>query len=162
MWGIAELDWLYYYMRMTNTKENEICICGDTNGVSPQVCPAHRYSFKDAPLIDRPVSLCTCATHPVSVCIEHKPKKEKKETILDEASRITSTDRRAEYGSPTKNFNDIATMWSVVTGFEIRPDQVVMMMICLKICRQNAGYKRDSLVDIAGYARTGEMLHDGE
>ena len=111
-------------MGMTNEPTFIDCICGDTNGVSPQVCP--------------------------------------KETILDEASRITSTDRRAEYGSPTKNFNDIARMWSVVTGFEIRPDQVVMMMICLKICRQNAGYKRDSLVDIAGYARTGEMLHDGE
>lgn len=85
-----------------------------------------------------------------------------KENILQEADRITSGDRRKEYGSPKENFGRIAKMWSVVLGVEVSPLQVSLCMILLKVCRELNGHKRDSLVDIAGYARTAEMLMDGE
>lgn len=82
------------------------------------------------------------------------------ENILEEANRITSGDRRKEYGSVKESFERISKLWSVILGIEVTPMQVCLCMIQLKIARQMNGYKRDSLVDIAGYARTGEMLHE--
>lgn len=82
--------------------------------------------------------------------------------ILQEAHVLTSGPRRAEYGGVGESFGKIAKLWSVVIGKDVTPMQVVLCMICLKIARQMNGHKRDSLVDIAGYARTGEMLEDGE
>jgi hypothetical protein len=84
----------------------------------------------------------------------------KKENILQEADRITSGDRRREYGSAKQSFGTIARLWSVVLGFPVTPMQVCLCLIQLKVARQLNGHKRDSLVDIAGYARTGEMLAD--
>jgi len=86
----------------------------------------------------------------------------KKENILHEADRLTSSDRRKEYGGATESFSRIAALWSVVLDTKVTPQQVVLCMIQLKVARQMNGYKRDSLVDIAGYARTGEMVQDGE
>ena len=80
------------------------------------------------------------------------------ENILQEADRITSGDRRKEYGSARESFNRIAKLWSIVLGQEVSAMQVILCMIQLKVARQMNGYKRDSLVDIAGYARTGEMV----
>lgn len=86
----------------------------------------------------------------------------KKETILDEAARITSQDRRKEYGPVATSFTRIALMWEAILGVSVSPRQVALCMIALKISRDCAGAKRDNLVDIAGYARTAEMLEDGE
>lgn len=83
-----------------------------------------------------------------------------KENILEEANRITSVDRRKEYGDVKQSFATIARLWSTVLGFPVTPMQVSLCMIQLKIARQMNGHKRDSLVDIAGYARTAEMIAD--
>ncbi|MDE2100173.1 MAG: hypothetical protein KGL39_23155 [Patescibacteria group bacterium] len=78
--------------------------------------------------------------------------------ILQEADAITSGARRGEYGGAAESFGKIARLWSVVLGVEVTPMQAVLCMIQLKVARQTNGHKRDSLVDIAGYARIGEML----
>ena len=80
--------------------------------------------------------------------------------ILKEADDITGGCRQEAYGSPEDNFREIAGYWSNYLKKKIEPADVARMMILLKIARQTHNPKRDNLVDIAGYARTEEMLGD--
>lgn len=86
--------------------------------------------------------------------------------ILQAADYLTATDRRKEYGHPKENFKDTAAMWNVVLreklNVTITPDEVVLMMICLKVCRGKQGYKRGTVSDIAGYARCWELIREEE
>jgi hypothetical protein len=88
-----------------------------------------------------------------------------KETILEEAARLVNGPRRAEYGHPKDNFEDVAKMWQILlrdklVGPGITPDDVILMMLCLKICRGKTGYKRDTATDIAGYAQCWELVNE--
>lgn len=85
-----------------------------------------------------------------------------KETILDEASRITRGDRQASYGTPLSNHGLTAELWSAYLVAEITPRDVCILNILQKISREARGPKRDNLVDIAGYARNAEMIEDEE
>ena len=84
------------------------------------------------------------------------------ENILQEADRLTATDRRNEYGHPKDNFEDVARMWKAILGCDVNPLQVISCMIALKVCRAKQGYKRDTYVDIAGYARCAELIREDE
>lgn len=75
-----------------------------------------------------------------------------KESILQEAERIVNGDRNDDYGDMKKSFENIAKGWSVIANSEITAHQVGLMMVWLKVCRENNKPKRDNLVDIAGYA----------
>lgn len=77
---------------------------------------------------------------------------DKKESILQEAERIVNGDRNQDYGDMNESFSNIAKGWSVIAGTEITPHQVGLMMIWLKVCRENNKHKRDNLVDVIGYA----------
>ena len=47
----------------------------------------------------------------------------------------------------------IATLWSVTLGIEIKPEQVPLCLMQLKIARRcNKPEHDDSIIDIAGYA----------
>jgi hypothetical protein len=85
---------------------------------------------------------------------------DKKENILQEADRLTSDDRRKEYGSPREFYKKTAAMWSVILDTPVAPEQVGLCMIAFKMVREMHAHKRDSLVDIAGYARTLEINYD--
>jgi nucleoside 2-deoxyribosyltransferase len=86
------------------------------------------------------------------------------ETILDEAKRLTGTDRNSDYGHPSDDFQRTARMWSGVLasklrgGEQIAASDVPLCMIAVKLARQAHRHKRDNLVDIAGYARTAAMV----
>lgn len=88
--------------------------------------------------------------------------------ILDIASNITNGDRKKDYGDPYYNHSNIAKMWSVFLGVEIKPRDVCVMMILLKACREINAPKDDTLVDMAGYSKVAkyislkEGLLDGE
>lgn len=77
------------------------------------------------------------------------------EDILEEALRITSGDRQAQYGPPDQDFKRTAAMWTALKGVEFTAQDVAMFMVCLKLSRQTHQRKRDNWVDIAGYARCG-------
>lgn len=85
------------------------------------------------------------------------------ETVLQEAQRLTSRDRVEEYGEALPDAERFAAMASAITGLEIKPEHFPLLMMAVKLSRTSQapdGYHRDSLVDIAGYARVAERLHD--
>lgn len=83
-----------------------------------------------------------------------------KMTVLEEAAAVTSGPRREKYGHPRENFTKIATIWSVILGIPVTPEQVAPCMIGTKIARETNVPDRDNIVDIAGYARNIEMLNE--
>lgn len=84
--------------------------------------------------------------------------------FLDEAEKLINGDREKDYGDPFKNFKDIATGWSLITGAEITPSQVTLMMAWLKMARLfKTPDHLDSWVDLIGYAALGgELSQKGE
>lgn len=78
--------------------------------------------------------------------------------ILEEANQITAGARAADYGSVKDDFGRTAALWSILIGAPVTPMQVALCMVALKLSRQCHKPKRDNLIDIAGYARTAEML----
>lgn len=86
------------------------------------------------------------------------------ETILQEAERIVDGPRREAYGHPRENFARTACIWTEVLrpklreGESISPEDVALLMIALKLARASNAITRDTLVDMAGYARTLELL----
>lgn len=89
--------------------------------------------------------------------------------ILDEAFDKVYGPRGADYGPPEKDFAKTAAMWTAMLTRKLRPEETVtptdvgLMMICVKLSRLENQLKRDSLVDIAGYAETvGMILGEGD
>lgn len=82
------------------------------------------------------------------------------QNILEEANEIVE-ERMSQYGPPTANHNVTSRLWSAYLGIPITPEMVCYMMILAKISRTVHGdVKRDTLVDIAGYARNIEIVQD--
>ena len=92
------------------------------------------------------------------------------ETILEEAARLTSQERHLDYGHPKDDFKRQADMLNALGFRRIDTSGLVLplqsydipdAMIAVKLSRRyQTPFKRDHLVDIAGYARTAEMLED--
>jgi hypothetical protein len=79
--------------------------------------------------------------------------------VIDEALRLIDGDRAKDYGSASVNMAHIAERWNQLLSLDqlpttqwIQPWQVCAMMIDLKVARLAQGYKRDTAVDIIGYA----------
>lgn len=78
------------------------------------------------------------------------------ESILEEAQKIIYGDREQTYGSPSKNLNMIADLWTTYLSGEskgrLTAVDVCNMMVLLKMARLiNQPTHRDSIVDMAGY-----------
>jgi hypothetical protein len=86
------------------------------------------------------------------------------ETVAQEAERVVSGDRGPQYGHPTKNFEQTASLWNAYLGEprEITPADVAIMMILLKLSRESNRPKRDNVVDVIGYAKTLAMVRGYE
>jgi len=82
------------------------------------------------------------------------------DNILDLANSAVGGDRGDDYGHPLDDFTRSAQMISGLLGHPVKPSDVPLIMICIKLSRQKNQYKADNLVDIAGYALTAEMVHD--
>ena len=86
------------------------------------------------------------------------------ETICQEADRIVSGARQADYGHPRDDFAKAAKMWTgtllpkLRTGSEVEPLDVALCMIQVKLSRHVNRSKRDNLVDACGYAKTAAMI----
>ncbi len=78
--------------------------------------------------------------------------------VLEEALEVVQNSRQESYGHPLDDFSRTAKMWSAILGIEVRPEQIPLCMIAVKISRECHQPKRDNLVDIAGYTLTLEMV----
>ena len=86
-------------------------------------------------------------------------------SILSEADAIAGEDRSRDYGHPLVNHQRIADIWSVQLGpilkRPILPGEAALMMIGLKLARLvNSPGHRDSVVDVAGYAKCWDMINE--
>lgn len=95
-------------------------------------------------------------------------REEDKETILQEAIRLTAVDRQKDYGHPIDDFTCAATLINIclqrkykekwLSILSIDATDIPIIQICVKLAREMNKHKRDNLVDICGYARTLEMV----
>lgn len=87
----------------------------------------------------------------------------KRESILREAINIVCSDRNLQYGEPEDNFSIIGELWSVYLNakrvaptdrIELTAKDASDMLILFKVARSVTATtpKRDTYVDIAGYA----------
>lgn len=90
------------------------------------------------------------------------PQPEPKQDVLEEALALTKGDRQNSYGPPDEDFARTAGMWHSLFGWDVKPVDVAMAMICLKLSRETHQAKRDNFVDIAGYARCGHICREAE
>jgi hypothetical protein len=82
-----------------------------------------------------------------------------KQSILQSAHELINGQRRKDYGHPSENFADIAAMWAVILGAPVAPEQVILCMIALKMCRlKNSLDHADSWLDVAGYVGCAELV----
>lgn len=94
----------------------------------------------------------------------------KRESILREAINIVCSDRNLQYGEPEDNFSIIGELWSVYLNakrvaptdrIELTAKDASDMLILFKVARSVTATtpKRDTYVDIAGYAAcAGEIV----
>jgi hypothetical protein len=72
--------------------------------------------------------------------------------ILEEAANIVGGDRNDSYGRERSMCERVAKTWSGITGLNIEPHHIPLMMIGLKAVRESYCEKEDNRVDIVGYA----------
>lgn len=82
------------------------------------------------------------------------------ESITNEAKAIVAGERAADYGDVNESFARIAQLWSAYTGVMLTDWDVAQMMILLKVSRAKTSRKRDTLVDIVGYAECAGKLEE--
>lgn len=88
--------------------------------------------------------------------------------ILEEAAVITSEDRQLVYGRPHINHNNTAALWNAYLAARVPAEPLSNVDVCVlnilqKIARlTHSPEHRDTLIDIAGYARNIEMIYDAE
>ena len=83
-------------------------------------------------------------------------------SVCEEADKIVTNERQSAYGTPKENFQITADMLTAAgfrfRGEPLRPEDVGLLMILVKAARQSFKHKRDSLVDICGYAKCIDMV----
>ena len=82
------------------------------------------------------------------------------QSITDEAKAIVAGDRASDYGDANESFARISKLWSAYVGVTINSWDVAQMMILLKVSRAKTSRKRDTLVDIVGYAECAGKLEE--
>ena len=95
-----------------------------------------------------------------------EPEAVKRENILQIANGLIHGDRRKDSGHPIDNFTRTAEIWSAILSKKLKrnitPEEVGLMLIGLKLSRCANKITRDSLIDMAGYSGTVEMVIEAQ
>lgn len=69
-------------------------------------------------------------------------------------------ERGEDYGHPKIDFARTALIWTGILGVKIKPSDIPLCMIGLKLSREVHKHKDDNIADIQGYAETLKMLYE--
>ena len=91
-----------------------------------------------------------------------------KEEILKKAKDLISGDRNATHGDAFQNHAEIAEFWNIFLDKNLQPmasisaEDVALMMVLMKISRNNQGKKNnlDNFIDMCGYAAIAGEIND--
>lgn len=82
-------------------------------------------------------------------------------TILEEAQVLVYGNRQDDYGHPIEDFTRTGRIWGAILGVpDVSPELVGLCMAAVKMSRYVNKAKRDSLIDLAGYAATIELIEE--
>jgi hypothetical protein len=74
------------------------------------------------------------------------------ESILLEANKVVNGDRNEQYGDAKEAFTIYSEICKSAFGLELSPDEICKVLMAVKLGRLKYKYKRDSIVDLCGYA----------
>lgn len=83
----------------------------------------------------------------------------------DIAKSLVYGDRNKSYGSPLADYQRTSAVWSgflihkLKPGELITPQEAIMMMSALKLCREFTSHKDDNLIDAHGYLECAEWVY---
>lgn len=85
-----------------------------------------------------------------------------KDPVTLEAHNLVYGDRNKAYGHPYQDYFRTSRMWEALLGLPegtIGPYRAALMMALMKASRASYQFKRDSLVDLCGYAECAFRIH---
>jgi hypothetical protein len=82
-------------------------------------------------------------------------------SILLEANGIVNGDRNEQYGDPLQAFKEYSNILEANFGIKLTPAEICKVQIAIKLGRLKYKHKRDSVVDLCGYAEILNRLEDG-
>lgn len=81
---------------------------------------------------------------------------------LLEKVKKTLSNRGAYYGTPDENYGRAATLWSVILDRDVKPHEVVMCMVAIKMAREAERHRGDNIMDMIGYLTLYDELTEGK
>ena len=82
--------------------------------------------------------------------------------ILDTAKKLITSDRSRQYGPYEEETKKEAIIIKELTGLDIKPDHIPIIMIVVKLVRERHVHKSDNFIDICGYASLADQIKSGD
>jgi hypothetical protein len=93
-----------------------------------------------------------------------EPTPDTHQSVLTEAQGLVHGDRNAAYGHPLDDYTRTAGMVSALLAGKLKeplsPEDLILVMCCVKLSRQVNHPKRDNMTDLAGYAECQQWCID--
>lgn len=90
---------------------------------------------------------------------ELNPLKMQTDEFADKQIESLVEERQSQYGHPFTNFTEIGRIWGAILGIkDIDPEKIALMMVGLKISRENFCHHDDNIKDGAGYFKTIDIV----
>lgn len=80
---------------------------------------------------------------------------------LEEVSGLITSERAKVYGPYEDECKRSSKIASEITGLDIKPEHIPLILIAVKMSREANMHKRDNLIDMIGYTALYEQLIDG-